>query len=116
MPKKFPNQKLITIHKEKCSQTDYYVRSNRDASFRACRDFSGRFANAFILWYYLSSIKDGSEWALSPEAVEEAVGLKIDAYNTAVEKLIEKRYLVLKSGNTVYDFYEVPQEEQGKEG
>lgn len=31
-----------------------------------------------------------------------------DAYNTAVKELIDKRYLVLRSGKTVYDFYELP--------
>ena len=53
---------------------------------------------------------------LSYEAVHEAVGLSRDAYDTAVEKLIEKGYLVLRTGKTVYDFYEVPQKGNIKKG
>lgn len=72
------------------------------------RDMNGREASGFMLWCYLSLNQDGFELGLSYEAVHKATGIKQDAYNTGVRLLREKGYLVLRSGSTVFDFYQVP--------
>lgn len=77
------------------------------------KEFSGRSAPSFQLWCYFASNANGYTFALSSEAVCEAIGMKIDAYNTAVNNLIKNGYLVLKDKNTIYDFYEVPQQNKG---
>ena len=73
------------------------------------KDMNGRDAGGFLLWSYLSLIADGTEWALSSAAVEETCGIKKDAYDRAVAMLIDKGYLVRRSGSNVYDFYQTPQ-------
>ena len=72
------------------------------------RDMNGRAASGFLLWCYLSLNQDGFELDLSHEAVCKATGMKKDAYDTGVKLLREKGYLVLRSGSTVFDFYQVP--------
>lgn len=107
---KYPNQKLISIHKEVCDETHFYMKTNKKAMYQAMKTFHGRKAPTFELWCYLSANAEDYTFALSQVAVEEAIGMKIDAYNTAVNNLIEEGYLVVREGsNTVYDFYEIPQ-------
>ena len=84
------------------------MQTNKETMFEAMKILSGRDAPSFILWCYLSSNADNWTFALSPKAIEETIGMKIDAYNTAVNKLIEKGFLVLREQNTIYDFYEKP--------
>lgn len=108
MPYKFPNQKLIKVIKEDYNEKAIYARINKNAMYEAMRTFSGRKAPTFELWCYIASNANGYEFALSQKAVEEAIGMKADAYNAAVNNLIAEGYLINENPEkkTVYLFYE----------
>lgn len=108
--KKYPNQKLIVIHKAVCDKDHTYTLINREAMETAMKRMNGRRASGFLLWSYLSLNQEGFELALSNEAVLEACGMKKDAYDNAVAMLIEERYLVKREGKNTFDFYQFPYE------
>ena len=99
----FPNQKKVCIHRE-IPKTDFLGIKNENwqAAARDLKPFS------LALYLYLASNADNYTLALSPVAVEEAIGMKRSTYNDQLRNLINKGYLVLSHGNT-YEFYEVPQ-------
>ena len=103
----YPNQKIITIKKEKCDRDNLYAMINIDAMEKAAIDLCGRTANAFILWCYFARNQNNYQLALSNKAVSAAMGLSKDAYDNAVSLLIDRGYLVRVKDN-MYDFYEVP--------
>lgn len=110
MPVKYPNQKTIRIkYKAPCDNKHIYAKINKDALFWAMKRYSGRKAPTFQLWLYLASNQEGYEFSLSQKAVEEDIGLKADAYHTAVKNLIDDEYLIQrdKEKKTIFDFYEV---------
>ena len=98
----FPNQKKVCIHRE-IPKTDFLGIKNENwqAAARDLKPFS------LALYLYLASNADNYTLALSPVAVQEAIGMPRSTYNDQVQNLINKGYLVLSHGNT-YDFYEVP--------
>lgn len=61
-----------------------------------------------MLYLYFAANKDNYSFALSPVAVKNEIGMARSTYNDQFHRLVEKGYLVNRSGNT-YDFYEVPQ-------
>lgn len=99
----YPNQRIIKIHRERVN-TDFLGIKNENwqAAARDLRPF------ALVLYLYLASNKDNFSLALSPAAVQSAVGLARSTYNDQFNVLVNKGYLVSRGGNT-YDFYEVPQ-------
>lgn len=117
MPVKYPNQKQITVHKEACDTQHIYARINKKAMFRAMKTFSGRKSPSFALWCYIASSASDRVFVLSQKAMEEEIGMKQDAYETAVQNLIDAGYLIRPNEDkkTIWDFYEIPQtkEEQG---
>lgn len=116
LPKKYPNQKEITVHKEPCDLENIYTKINKKAMFQAMKNYSGRKAPSFELWCYIASSQPGRVFVLSPEAIKTEIGMKEDAYRNAVNNLIDDGYLVLKNDetNTRFDFYEIPRKK--KEG
>ena len=63
-------------------------------------------AGAFKLWCYFAKNQNSYEFALSSKEVQDTFGMKIRQYNSAVEELIEKGYLVPIGGNR-YSFNEI---------
>ena len=103
-----PNQKTISVQKEKCSKSDLYAMYNLDALQYAMIDLKGE---AFKLWVYIGKNQNGYTFALSKvDAIKWGVGSK-SSYDRAVKELIEKGYLVERSKNH-YDFYEIPRVEE----
>lgn len=102
-----PNQKTITVQKEKCDKQNLYATYNLEAFQNAMIDLKGE---TFKLWCYLGKNQNGYEFALSKvDALNWGVGSK-SSYDRAVKELIEKGYLVETSPNH-FDFYEQPQYE-----
>ncbi len=79
---------------------------------QASKALCGRKASGFILWCYLAMNQDSYQFALSNEAVLDAMGLKKDAYDTAVSLLTAEGYLVQENGNQ-WAFYEIPRSKDG---
>lgn len=114
-----PNQKVVEIGpKATCDKSNVYCRINKDTLFAAMRDLkepttvAGKkimSKEAFTLFMYFASNAEGYKFALSQQAVLEDAGIKKDAYQSAVNFLIAKGYLVLKkSGSNWYFFHEQP--------
>lgn len=99
----YPNQKKVCIHRE-IPKTDFLGIKNENwqAAARDLRPFS------LALYLYLASNADNYTLALSPAAVEEAIGMKRSTFSDQLKNLIQRGYLVHSHGNT-YDFYEMPQ-------
>lgn len=64
-------------------------------------------AHALQLYLYLASNANNFDLALSPVAVNNAIGMARSTYHDQFRKLVQKGYLVPRNGNT-FDFYEVP--------
>lgn len=102
---KYPNQKRITIIKQQCDSKHIYAMINIDAIKNAAQQLK---PSAFKLWIYLAKNQFGYSLDLSSKAVLEEFNMKKDMYDSAVQELIEKGFLVLYKDKTFYYFYEVP--------
>ena len=101
-PITFPNQRVINIHRE-TAKTDFLGIKNENWQ-AAARDLG---AHATMLYLYLASNADGYNLALSPAAIQNAIGMPRSTYHDQFRKLLLKGYLVEQSGNR-FDFFEVP--------
>ena len=61
-----------------------------------------------MLYMYLASNANNYNLALSPAAIQEAIGMPRSTYRDQFAKLVRKGYLVQTGGNT-FAFYEKPQ-------
>lgn len=101
-----PNQKIVKVQKAPADKNNLYSIINIEAAHNAMKDLSETKAG-FMLWYYFAENQNGYEFALSSKAVENATGIKIKAYNSAIAAMIEKGYLVNTKGE-YYVFHEIP--------
>ena len=65
-------------------------------------------AHALRLYLYFAANADGYSFALSPAAIQEAIGMPRTTYHDQFRILVSKGYLVQTGGNT-FAFYETPQ-------
>ena len=72
----FPNQKKVCIHRE-IPKTDFLGIKNENWQ-AAARDLR---PHALLLYFYLASNADNYTLALSPVAVQEAIGMPRSTYN-----------------------------------
>jgi hypothetical protein len=70
-----PNQKVITIKKEKTDKQNYYAAINLNALELAAIDLK---SGAFKLWIYFAKNQNNFTFALSNQAVAETFGIKKD--------------------------------------
>ena len=103
MPNTVPNQRIVTIHRERAS-ADFLGIKNRHWQ-AAARDLG---AHALLLYLYFAANANGFTLALSPAAIRQTIGMPPQTYRDQFLKLIDKGYLVQR-GNGNYDFYEIPQ-------
>ena len=98
----YPNQRMINIHRE-VPKTDFLGIKNTNwmAASRALG------AHALRLYLYLAANRDGYTLALSPAAIQEAIGMPASTYRDQFRKLQSLGYIENVYGNT-YDFYEIP--------
>jgi hypothetical protein len=104
MPKNtYPNQRMVCVHREPAKADFLGIKNaNWQAAARDLRPF------AFLLYLYLASNANNYTLALSPAAIQEAVGMPRNTYHDQFKILLSKGYLVERDRNT-FDFYEVPQ-------
>lgn len=99
----YPNQRMVCVHREPAKADFLGIKNaNWQAAARDLRPF------AFLLYLYLASNANNYTLALSPVAIQEAIGMARNTYRDQLKVLISKGYLVQRDGNT-FDFYEVPQ-------
>ena len=104
MPNTVPNQRLVTVHRER-AQSDFLGIKNENWQ-AAARDLG---AHALMLYLYFASNANGFTLALSPAAIRQAVGMPQSTYRDQFTKLIDRGYLVRRGNGNTYDFYETPQ-------
>ncbi len=97
-----PNQRTITVHRQALNSSFLGIK-NENWQY-AARDLG---PHALRLYLYLAANADGYRFALSPEAIRQAVGIPRSTYHDQFKVLLAKGYLVC-SGDSSYDFYEVP--------
>lgn len=98
----YPNQRMVNIHRE---APKYNFLGIQNANWQdASKDLG---AHALMLYLYLASNKDNYQLALSPAAVQDAIGMPRSTYHDQFHKLESRGYIVNSHGNT-YEFYERP--------
>ena len=103
MPKTVPNQRVVTIHRERAASDFLGIKNSHWQA--AARDLG---AHALMLYLYFASNANGFMLALSPAAIRQAVGMPQSTYRDQFTKLIDRGYLVQRGESSIYDFYETP--------
>ncbi|MBQ4074542.1 MAG: hypothetical protein IJD39_04995 [Clostridia bacterium] len=103
--KTYPNQKMITIHKDPVKENFLQV--------NIC-EWQEAFATlpriSFGLYLYLCGNKDQFHLALSSVDVQKSLGVSDSSYRRAVEDLLAAGYLIMRNGNEhTLDFFTKPQ-------
>lgn len=97
----YPNQKVITVNKNECKSD--FLQVNNESWHVACDTLS---FSAFKLWLYMISNKDGYTFALSYEAINEAIPMSRNTYDNAIKDLRTAGYLTHVEGNQ-WNFNEI---------
>ncbi len=103
MPETFPNQRIISIHRERATSDFLGIKNSHWQA--AARDLG---AHALMLYLYLASNADTFTLALSPAAIRQAIGMPASTYRDQFVKLVDRGYLVQRGEGSTYDFYEIP--------
>ena len=102
MPVSYPNQRTVTIHRERAASDFLGIKNTHWQA--AARDLG---AHALMLYLYLASNANGFTLALSPAAIRQAIGMPPQTYRDQFLKLKDRGYLV-ERGSNAFDFYETP--------
>ena len=101
-PQTYPNQRTVIVHREPAKSDFLGIKNEHwQAAARNLRP------HALLLYLYIASNRDNFRLALSPAAIQDAIGMPRSTYHDQFHALVSKGYLVQKQGNT-YEFYEVP--------
>ena len=101
-----PNQRIVTVKREP-AKSDFLGIKNENWQ-AAARNLS---PHSMMLYFYFAANADNYTFALSPAAVNKAIGMASSTYRDQFKNLENKGYLVRVSGNQ-YVFYEKPHKEE----
>ena len=102
MPYTAPNQKVIPIHREPLGGS--FLGINNENWKYAARVLG---AHAFLLYIYFASNKNEYVLALSPQAIQQEIGMPPSTFRDQLKKLEAFGFLIPCKGN-MYHFYEAP--------
>ena len=102
-----PNQRTISIKKEKCDKDNIYTSINLKALTKASKQLS---ANAFKFWIYLAKNQNNYTFALSKVATIDFCRFGESTYTKVFKELKEFGYLK-ETSKDKYDFYEFPKDD-----
>lgn len=88
----YPNQKIITVFKEKCEKDFLQIKNNNWKSASNILTYS-----AFKIYLYMASNKDEYTFALSYAAINEEIPMSRNTYDGAIKELIKNGYLSCSS-------------------
>ena len=112
-----PNQRTITVNKEKTDKSHRYTANNLAALDEAASRLQSK--GGFKLYMYLAKNQNNYSFALSSADFCAWSGLGMTAYNTAFEELKQQGYLIPKDKSkvkeTVFIFYDKSQLEVEQE-
>ena len=108
-----PNQKKINIPKAGqaiCDTDHIYLKAQKEAMFNAMKALT---PVNFQVWLYLASQKKDTDFWFSPAAITNETGIKKSSLQEGIRVLIKEKYLIQRNdGSNIYDFYEIPREEE----
>ena len=99
-----PNQKIYLVHRE--PNGNNFISVSKESFSKAYRDMS-KTPSALGLYIWLVGNKDKYQFAFSPQAVENHLGMARSSCHGAIKKLIDLGYLVPREDSNICDFYEV---------
>lgn len=103
-----PNQNIIVIHRD-YPKKDFLQIKNENWQ-NVLKHAKGDYP-ALALYLYLASNMDNYKLELSPQAIENAIGMPRSTYYKKIALLKEIGYIIEKQGNLL-EFYEIPQEQK----
>ena len=98
----YPNQKVVHINKPQYIKN--FLQVGIDEWQAAAKNLS---AATFKVYLYLASNANGFDLALSPQAIEEQIGVSKSSYHRAIKELTDNGYITNFQGN-IYNFYTKP--------
>ena len=108
-----PNQRYISVLAEGheiCDTEHIYLKQQKEAMFEAMKNLT---PVNFQVWLYLASQKKDYTFAFSPAAITKETGIKKSSLQEGIRVLIREKYLIQrKEGSNIFDFYEIPREEE----
>ena len=103
-----PNQRIITVKRDMPKQSKEnkrpYMIAYTDVIEEAARNLST--VGEFKVYLYMINNQDNYKFGCSPQNIADRYGLNIDTVKKAINKLIEKGYIVKTKGT--YEFHEKP--------
>lgn len=102
-----PHQRIIKINREKVNYKDSkrpYMIAYTDLIEEAARNLST--VGEFKVYLYMINNQDNYKFGCSPQDISNRYGLNVDTVKKAINKLIEKGYIVKTKGT--YEFHEKP--------
>lgn len=107
-----PNQNFIVIHRDYPKKDFLQIKNEnwQNVLKQTQEDYP-----ALALYLYLASNANNYRLELSPQAIQNAIGMPRSTYYKKIQLLKEKGYIMEKQGN-VLEFYEVPQKQSVKSG
>ncbi len=100
-PKRYVNQKAVTIHKEISHTKGEYFTLDIKKNNKAMRELS---SIAYKMYVYLCEFQTGTTQLISCSQFMKAAGVSNRSYQFAKQELIKKRYLIEREDGD-YDFY-----------
>ncbi len=98
-----PNQRILVVHREPIGSN--FISINKYSYTKAYRDMSNSSAS-LGLYIWLVGNQDKYKFALSPQAIENQLGMAASSYHGAIKRLEDLGYLVKRENSNIYDFYE----------
>ena len=103
-----PHQRIITVKRDMPKQSKEnkrpYMIAYTDVIEEAARNPST--VGEFKVYLYMINNQDNYKFGCSPQNIADRYGLNIDTVKKAINKLIEKGYIVKTKGT--YEFHEKP--------
>lgn len=103
-----PNQRIITVKRDMPKQSKEnkrpYMIAYTDVIEEAGKNLST--VGEFKVYLYMINNQDNYKFGCSPQNIADRYGLNIDTVKKAINKLIEKGYIVKTNGT--YEFHEKP--------
>lgn len=100
------NQNLIIIHREMPNTNFLQIKNeNWQGMLKSTHD-----THAFALYLYFASNANNYKLEISPQAIENAIGMPRSTYYKKFQLLQEKGYII-QIGKNLYSFYETPQKQ-----
>lgn len=107
-----PNQNIIIIHK-KYPEKDFLQVKNE--SWKNVLKGTKEDYAALALYLYLASNMNNYRLELSPQAIQNAIGMPRSTYYKKLKILKDNGYIIERQGNLL-EFYETPQEQSVRSG